>query len=82
MDIPRFHLAFPIRDLEATREFFVGLLGCTLGRESDHWIDFNFFGHQITGHVVANAPPPTPTSEVDGKAVPIPHFGAILDWDD
>jgi len=82
MDIPRFHLAFPIRDIEATRAFYVGLLGCTLGRESDHWIDFNFFGHQITGHVVHNAPPPTPTSEVDGKGVPIPHFGAILAWDD
>jgi uncharacterized protein len=82
MDIPRFHLAFPIIDLEATRAFYHGLLGCELGRESDHWIDFNFFGHQITGHVVHSGQDQVPVSEVDGKGVPIPHFGAILAWDD
>jgi extradiol dioxygenase family protein len=81
MDIPRFHLAFPILDLEATRSFYHGLLGCEPGRESDRWIDFNFFGHQITGHLVPGGQLRVPVSEVDGKGVPIPHFGAILDWE-
>jgi hypothetical protein len=78
---PRFHLAFPVRDLEATRRFYVDLLGCGLGRASDRWLDFDFFGHQITAHVVAGAGDDG-ANEVDGDAVPVPHFGAILDWDD
>jgi extradiol dioxygenase family protein len=82
MDRPPFHLAFPIKDIESTRAFYVDLLGCEQGRESDHWIDFNFFGHQISAHVIPNHPAHEPTSEVDGKGVPIPHFGAILPWDD
>ena len=81
MTRPRFHLAFPVEDLAATRRFYVDLLGCGLGRASEHWLDFDFFGHQITAHVV-----PTDgdsgANDVDGDAVPIPHFGAILEWDD
>jgi uncharacterized protein len=75
-----FHLAFPVRDLDETRRFYGDVLGCRVGRSSDTWIDFEFFGHQISAHVVA----PTegaPTNAVDGDAVPIPHFGAILDWE-
>ena len=51
MVAPIFHLAFPVSDLEKAREFYTNILGCTLGRESDKWIDFNFFGHQIVAHL-------------------------------
>ncbi|HET7922029.1 MAG TPA: VOC family protein [Gammaproteobacteria bacterium] len=76
---PLFHLAFPVHDLEAARTFYAGLLGCATGRESAHWIDFNFFGHQLVAHL---APPETgtATNEVDGEAVPVRHFGVILEW--
>ncbi|MCG8416810.1 MAG: VOC family protein [Proteobacteria bacterium] len=81
-----FHLAFPVRDLDSTRQFYVDLLGCKVGRVGDKWIDFDFFGHQITAHRVADSTASTPpkasglSSEVDGKSVPVPHFGAVLDW--
>lgn len=76
-----FHLAFPVRDLESTRHFYVNVLGCSVGRESDIWIDFNFFGHQITAHCVGESAARPPTNPVDGKDVPIPHFGAVLEWE-
>jgi extradiol dioxygenase family protein len=76
---PLFHLAFPVYDLAKTRVFYTEQLGCTIGRESDRWIDFNFFGHQITAHLV-NKTIPVATNPVDGHAVPIHHFGVILDW--
>ncbi len=82
-----FHLAFPVDDLETTRHFYVDVLGCAIGREGDKWIDFDFFGHQITAHRVARADPESsrgaargPTNVVDGKDVPVPHFGAVLEW--
>ena len=50
---PRFHLAFPVTDLDEARGFYTGILGCKTGRESDHWIDFDFYGHQIVAHLVA-----------------------------
>jgi len=78
---PPFHLAFPVIDLPATREFYTRHLGCRLGRESDRWIDFDFFGHQITAHKVESMPV-IATNAVDGKEVPSSHFGAVLDWDD
>lgn len=80
MALTPFHLAFPVTDLEATRSFFVNLLGCGLGRESERWIDFDFFGHQITCHLVETMPE-VATNPVDGKAVPSSHFGMILEWD-
>ena len=80
MNLPRFHLAFPVSDLEATRRFYVDLLGCGLGRESSEWLDFDFFGHQITAHRVKR-PKGGAANDVDGDAVPIPHFGAILPWE-
>lgn len=76
-----FHLAAPIRDKEETRDFYTTMLGCTVGREADHWIDFDFFGHQVSFHVcheVENLA----TNEVDGKSVPVRHFGAVLPWAD
>lgn len=82
MSMPPFHLAFPVRDLEATRRFFVDLLGCGTGRESERWIDFDFHGHQITAHLAPEELAAVPTNPVDGKQVPVRHFGLILDWDE
>jgi hypothetical protein len=78
---PPFHLAFPVHDLAAARRFYGELLACPEGRADARWIDFDFFGHQITAHLVDDATPAAPTNEVDGDAVPARHFGAILDWD-
>ena len=80
--MPPFHLAFPVTDLEATRAFYSGLLGCRVGREDTRWIDFDFFGHQLSAHLIDAAPAIEPTNEVDGKAVPVRHFGAVLEWAD
>jgi extradiol dioxygenase family protein len=77
-----FHLAFPVTDLEATRAFYVSVLGCATGRESERWIDFDWGGHQLTAHLVAQGMPPEPTNRVDGDEVPVKHFGLILAWDE
>jgi len=77
-----FHLAFPIRDIEETRQFYGDLLGCDIGRSTDKWIDFNFFGHQLSAHIKPEELANTKTNEVDGKNVPVRHFGAILGWEE
>ena len=76
---PRFHLAFPVTDLAEARRFYGGLLGCGEGRSSDDWVDFDFFGHQIVAHKVAQAQMVDATSLVDGKDVPVRHFGVVTD---
>lgn len=81
MSMPPFHLAFPVYDLPATRAFYEGLLGAHVGRTSERWIDFDFYGHQITAHLVEGEAPAAPTNSVDGKQVPVRHFGVILSWD-
>ena len=78
MDIPRFHLAFPVRDLEEARRFYGGLLGCPEGRSSPEWIDFNFYGHQIVAHLAPDECGSRGTSAVDSHNVPVRHFGAVL----
>ena len=78
MDRPRFHLAFPVRDLAEARAFYGGLLGCAEGRSSPEWVDFDFHGHQIVAHL-ASAPETVGTNPVDGEDVPVRHFGVILD---
>ncbi|HET7570268.1 MAG TPA: VOC family protein [Gammaproteobacteria bacterium] len=78
---PRFHLAFPVTDIEATRRFYVDMLGCRVGREAARWIDFDFFGHQISAHLVERLETAA-TNPVDGDNVPVHHFGAILEWND
>jgi hypothetical protein len=78
MDIPRFHLAFPVRDLAEARAFYGGLLGCPEGRSSDAWVDFDFRGHQIVAHLAPDEVGHRTTSAVDGEAVPVRHFGVIL----
>ena len=82
MDRPRFHLAFPVRDLAEARAFYGGLLGCPEGRSAEDWVDFDFHGHQIVAHQ-APAEERARTGMVDGEAVPVRHFGVILsltDW--
>lgn len=80
MNQPPFHLAFPVRDLEATRQFYVDVLGCTVGRSAELWIDLNFFGHQISAHVKPEETQRVQANGVDGKSVPVRHFGAVLEW--
>jgi hypothetical protein len=79
--MPPFHLAFPVLDLESTRRFYGGLLGCAEGRSAETWIDFDFFGHQISAHVKPEEARAAGTNDVDGDNVPVRHFGAILEWD-
>ena len=78
MDTPRFHLAFPVRDLAEARAFYGGLLGCPEGRSSDDWVDFDFHGHQIVAHLSPDEVGHKATSAVDGHDVPVRHFGVIL----
>ncbi len=78
--IQPFHVAFPVHDLELAKEFYTGTLGCTIGRSSEHWIDFNLFGHQIVAHLSPKEVGPVKTSDVDKKNVPVRHFGVVLDW--
>ena len=73
-----FHLAFPVDDLETTRAFYGGLLGCPEGRSSDEWIDFNLCGHQIVAHLARGEARNDVHSDVDGKPVPVRHFGLVL----
>jgi extradiol dioxygenase family protein len=76
---PRFHLAFPVTDLDAARRFYGDFLGCAEGRASDEWVDFDFYGHQIVAHKVAARGMADATSLVDGQQVPVRHFGVILE---
>jgi len=78
-----FHLACPIKNIEHTRAFYADLLGCSPGREAETWIDFDFFGHQLSFHVKPEAfDGDIPTNAVNGKDVPVRHFGAVLEWGD
>lgn len=81
MNLPPFHLAFPVHDLEAARAFYGGLLGCREGRSADKWVDFDFFGHQIVAHFEPGLRPRRHTNPVDGQDVPVPHFGAVLEME-
>jgi len=83
MTLRPFHLAFPVHDLVAARDFYGRVMGCAEGRSSDHWIDFDFFGHQIVAHLDPAARPVAVENAVDGHDVPVPHFGIVLtmtDW--
>ncbi|MEO1039043.1 MAG: VOC family protein [Pseudomonadota bacterium] len=78
---PRFHIAFPVHSLESARRFYGELLGCAMGRQSEHWIDFNLMGHQIVAHLAPEECGEASRNAVDGKSVPVRHFGLILEWD-
>lgn len=77
-----FHVAFPVNDLAATHQFYTEVLGCTLGRSAERWIDFDLYGHQLSAHLVEDWHLHRPTNTVDGKQVPVLHWGVILAWDD
>lgn len=72
-----FHFAFHVTDLDVARHFYGSILGCTEGRSTDTWVDFNFFGHQLSLHL-GKPFEALRTGKVDGIAVPMPHFGAVL----
>jgi len=79
-----FHVAVPVYDLEESRRFYREVLGCSEGRSSDSWTDFNLYGHQFVIHL---KPGPVDNialhfNPVDGHDVPVPHYGVVLDWDD
>ena len=73
-----FHMAFPVDDLQQAREFYGGLLGCSEGRSSDEWIDFNFYGHQIVAHLAQGQAGHRAENSVDSHDVPVRHFGVVL----
>ena len=77
-----FHLAIPVHDLDAARDFYGGLFGCREGRSSPSWIDYDFFGHQLTVHLAPREARLPRTNAVDGDEVPVRHFGAVLGWDE
>ena len=78
-----FHLAFPVADLDEARRFYGETLGCRMGRESPgHWIDFDFFGHQLSAHLQTTHRGSAADGLVDNEAVPIPHFGIVLQLED
>ena len=77
----RFHLAFPVKDLKQTKIFYLNILGCSLGRESLKWVDFNLFGHQIVAHLSPEDCGSINRNQVDGDKIPARHFGVILNWD-
>lgn len=81
MSLRPFHLAFPVHDLAEARHFYGDVMGCAEGRSSDHWIDFNFFGHQIVAHLDVAARSVATHNPVDGHDVPVPHFGVVLTMD-
>jgi extradiol dioxygenase family protein len=78
-----FHLAFPVNDIAVARDFYGSLLGCPEGRSSEHWVDFDFFGHQLVAHLAPEECGHKSTSAVDDHQVPVKHFGVVLtipDW--
>jgi len=79
MAAPPFHLARPVAHLDDARRFYGERRGCPEGRSADRWVDFDFFGHQLSVHLVDGDAPP-PTNPVDGDDVPARHFGVVLSW--
>ena len=81
MELTPFHLAIPVHNLSECRKFYTNTLNLEEGRSSDHWVDYNFFGHQLVIHYKQKSIEDTKTNLVDGKDVPVPHFGVVLPWD-
>ena len=75
-----FHLAFPVHDLSLAKKFYTNTLMCKVGRSSDEWIDFNLFGHQIVAHLDKSMDLENSLNIVDGKKVPVRHFGIVMKW--
>jgi extradiol dioxygenase family protein len=81
MKLTPFHLAIPVRDIDAANHFYMNILRCEKGRSSDSWTDFNLFGHQLVCHEVPAAQSAPEHNPVDGHQVPVPHFGVVLEMD-
>ena len=77
-----FHLAIPVQNVEICRTFYRDTLRCKEGRSDTHWVDFNFFGHQLVIHQKEDFIPQQISNSVDGHEVPVPHFGVVLTWED
>ena len=80
-NISPFHIAIPVHNLQECRTFYREILGCEEGRSSDHWVDFNLFGHQLVIHYKPKSEEALHTNPVDGKNVPVPHYGVVLPWE-
>ena len=78
----RFHLAFPVKDLNTTKDFYKKTLNCKIGRESESWVDFNLYGHQIVAHLAPQDCSDVNSNKVDENQIPSRHFGVILEWRD
>ena len=83
MSVQPFHLAIPVSNLAEARQFYGDIFGCSEGRSSEQWVDFDFFGHQLVIHQAprSQAQIDVHTNPVDGHDVPVPHFGVVLQWD-
>jgi len=79
-EVQPFHLAIPVLNIDETVDFYTGVLGCGIGRRAERWVDFNFFGHQVSAHLVEELSM-IDTNPVDGDKVPARHFGVVLEWD-
>ena len=76
-----FHLSLPVTDIDIAKKFYVGVFQCSIGRYCDRWVDFDFFGHQLTIHLAELAQDDFRSNNVDGHNIPVRHFGLVLDWD-
>jgi extradiol dioxygenase family protein len=76
-----FHLAYTVSDLDSARKFYGDLLGCREGRSTESWVDFDFFGNQLSLHIGQTIKRLDSDSKVENVEVPLPHFGCVLDWD-
>ena len=82
MSLSPFHIAIPVHNLAECRKFYREVLNCEEGRSSDHWVDFNFFGHQLVIHYKPKSVEGLHANPVDGKQVPVPHYGVVLPWEE
>jgi len=84
-----FHIAVQVRDIDEARRFYRDILGCSEGRSSAQWVDFNLYGHQFVCHLNPNlgrdGKLASHFNPVDGQGVPVPHCGVVLtpkQWSD
>jgi len=82
MPLQPFHVAVPVHDLSAARNFYGDILGCAEGRSADEWVDFDLYGHQFVCHLSSRPPAADISNPVDGHDVPVPHYGVVLQWSD
>lgn len=77
-----FHVAIPVHDVQLARAFYRDILNCPEGRSDEKWVDFDLYGHQFVIHHKPKSDSDNHTNEVDGHAVPVPHYGVVLEWED